>query len=137
MRLLGILEQLLERRRPPATTSTSTSPAETSASSTSAGKPSSAGTTAPGTVLSPGATAVVNFEPESTNFRLQISVVSIKKGSQADMNGVELDKAQRSQTPYYVTQRVQTSAAGTWAPTTSPRPMSSGPPTTAAVRLRN
>jgi hypothetical protein len=96
----------------PATTSTSTAPAGTSASATSTGKASSAGTTPAGTVLSPGATAVVNFEPESTNFRLQISVVSIKKGSQAEMSGVELDKAQRSQTPYYVTLRVQNIGSG-------------------------
>jgi hypothetical protein len=86
----------------PAASSTSAPASETAASSSSAAAPKSAGTTAAGAKLTPGETALVNFEPESTSFRLQLGVLSIQKGGPGDMNGVELSKAQQEQTPYYV-----------------------------------
>jgi hypothetical protein len=99
----------------PATTSTAAStPSPTSSSSSaSAG---SGGTTKAGTTLSPGETALVNYkpgdEPSSPTFRLQISVQSIKQGSKADLNGVELEKAQQGQTPWYVTLKIRNEGAG-------------------------
>jgi hypothetical protein len=51
-------------------------------------------------------------EPNSPTFRLQVTAVSIRRGSQAEMAGVELEKAQQGQTPYYVTLRVRNEGAG-------------------------
>jgi hypothetical protein len=82
------------------------------ASSSSTAAPSSAGTTAAGAKLAPGATALVNFEPESSTFRLELSVLSIQKGGPGDMNGVELSKAQQEQTPYYVRLQVRNVGSG-------------------------
>jgi hypothetical protein len=102
----------------PATTSASTptSSASTTASSSSTGNAASGGTTAAGTTLSPGATALVDYqpgdEPKSPTYRLQISVQSIKQGSKADLNGVELEKSQQGQTPYYVTLKIRNEGSG-------------------------
>jgi len=104
----------------PATTSTAastpSSTASTTASSSSTANAASGGTTAAGTTLSPGATALVDYkpgdEPKSPTFNLQISVQSIKQGSKADLNGVELEKAQQGQTPYYVTLKIRNEGAG-------------------------
>jgi hypothetical protein len=98
----------------PATTSASTP--STTASSSSSASAGSGGTTAAGTKLSEGATALVDYkpgdEPKSPTYRLQISVLSIKQGSKADLNGVELEKAQQGQTPYYVTLKIRNEGAG-------------------------
>jgi len=96
----------------PASTSTSTSTGQASTSSSSTSTPQSGGTTPAGTKLTPGATALVNFEPESTSFRLQLSVLSIQKAAAGDMNGVELSKAQQEQTPYYVRLQVRNVGSG-------------------------
>lgn len=100
----------------PATTSTSASTPSTTASSSSSASAGSGGTTAAGTTLAEGATALVDYqpgdEPHSPTFRLQISVQSIKKGSKADLNGVELEKAQQGQTPYYVTLKIRNEGSG-------------------------
>jgi hypothetical protein len=85
---------------------------ETTASSPSTAAPQSGGTTAAGTKLAPGATALVNFEPESTPFRLELGVLSIQKAGPGDMNGVELSKAQQEQTPYYVRLQVRNVGSG-------------------------
>jgi hypothetical protein len=96
--------------------STPTSTASTTASSSPTTSTGSGGTTAAGTTLTPGATALVDYkpgdEPKSPTFRLQISVQSIKQGSKADLNGVELEKAQQGQTPYYVTLKIRNEGAG-------------------------
>jgi hypothetical protein len=101
----------------PATTSTPAStPTSTASTTTSSSSTASGGTTKAGTTLSPGATALVDYqpgdEPKSPTFRLQISVLSIKQGSKADLNGVELEKAQQGQTPYYVTLKIRNEGAG-------------------------
>jgi hypothetical protein len=99
----------------PATTSTTESTPSTTPSSTSSAS-ASGGTTAAGTKLSPPANALVDYKPgdetKSPTFRLQISVQSIKQGSKADLNGVELEKAQQGQTPYYVTLKIRNEGAG-------------------------
>jgi hypothetical protein len=63
-----------------------------------------------------GTPAIVNYqpggEPTSPTYHLQVTAVSIKRGSQAEMAGVELEKAQQGQTPYYVTLRVRNEGAG-------------------------
>jgi len=98
----------------PATASTSS--AQTTTSSSSTASAANGGTTAAGTTLTPGATALVNYqpgdEPKSPTYRLQISVLSIQRGSKADLNGVELEKSQQGQTPYYVTLRIRNEGAG-------------------------
>lgn len=100
----------------PATTSTAASTPSTTASSSSPASAGSGGTTKAGTTLSPGATALVDYQPgdesKSPTFRLQLSVLSIKQGSKADLNGVELEKAQQGQTPYYVTLKIRNEGAG-------------------------
>jgi hypothetical protein len=103
----------------PTSAAAATAPAstgETNTSSSATGKVASGGTTPAGTKLTTGATAVVDYEPEEgpgkPTFHLQLNVLSIKKGAQADMNGVDLDKAQQGQTPYYVTLQVRNIGAG-------------------------
>ena len=74
-----------------------------------------AGTTAAGTKLALGTPAIVNYEPggpPKPTYRLQLTVLSITKGSQADLNGVELEKAEQGQTPYYVSLRIQNVGSG-------------------------
>lgn len=94
--------------------STSTGTGETTATSTGAAQP--AGTTAPGTNLALGAPALVDYKPgvadNSPTYRLQVTVVSMKKGSKAELAGVELEKPQQGMTPYYVTLRVRNEGAG-------------------------
>src|SRR5277367_2542338 len=96
----------------PAATSTSAPASETTTSSSSTAAPKSGGTTPAGAKLATGETALVNFEPESTNFRLELSVLSIEKGGPGDMNGVELSKAQQEQIPYYVRLEVRNVGPG-------------------------
>jgi hypothetical protein len=104
----------------PATSSTAaaTTPATetTTTTTTSTSTASAGGTTAPGTTLKPGGQATVNWMPGSASnsptYHLEISVVSIKKGSQSEMSGVELSKTQQAQTPYYVTLQTRNLGAG-------------------------
>jgi hypothetical protein len=60
--------------------------------------------------------AIVNYqpgaEPTSPTYRLQVTAVSIQRGSQAEMAGVELEKAQPGQTPYYVRLRIRNEGTG-------------------------
>jgi hypothetical protein len=99
-----------------ATTSSSAStPTQTASTNVSTSTKSPAGTTAAGTKLALGVPAIVNYEPGGSpkpTYRLQLTVLSIKKGSQADLNGVELEKAERGQTPYYVSLRIQNVGSG-------------------------
>jgi hypothetical protein len=98
----------------PASTPSSTT--ETSPSPSSTSTTASGGTTPAGTKLTTGTNALVNYqpgdEPHSPTYHLQISVLSIQKGSQSDLNGVELEKAQQGQTPYYVKLHVRNEGAG-------------------------
>ena len=96
-----------------ATTTAASTPAATSSTSSSS---SSAGTTAPGTDLQIGAPATVDYKPginsNSPTYHLQVSVLGIQKGPQSDLNGVELEKAQQGQTPYYVKLQIRNLGAG-------------------------
>ncbi len=91
---------------------TSTPATTTTASSSPPANAGTGGTTAAGTKLAPGTPALVNFEPESKVFRLQLNVLSIQKGSQTELDAVELSKTQREQTPYYVKLQVRNLGAG-------------------------
>ncbi len=97
----------------PASTSTATTSGTTSTSSAAT---QSGGTTAPGTSLSPGAPAVVDYKPgvnaNSPTYRLQVTTVSIKQGSTAELAGVELEKSEQGKTPYYVTLQIRNEGAG-------------------------
>ncbi len=99
-----------------ATTSSSTSaPAQTVSTSASASAKPAAGTTAAGAKLALGTPAIVDYEPggpPKPTYRLQLTVLSITKGSQADLDGVELEKAEQGQTPYYVSLRIQNVGSG-------------------------
>jgi hypothetical protein len=101
----------------PATTSSSAStPTQTASTSASTSAETPAGaTTAAGTKLALGTPAIVDYEPggpPKPTYRLQLTVLGIKKGSQADLNGVELEKSEQGQTPYYVTLRIQNVGSG-------------------------
>jgi hypothetical protein len=96
-----------------ATTTATSTPAETSSTSSTS---SAGGTTAPGTDLQLGAPATVDYKPginsNSPTYHLQVSVLGIQKGPQSDLNGVELEKAQQGQTPYYVKLQIRNLGAG-------------------------
>jgi hypothetical protein len=88
----------------------STSAAETTVSSSAAAATASGGTTPPGTKLALGAPALVNYqqpgEEHGPKYRLQVSVLGIRQGSKVELDGVELEKAQQNETPYYVTMKI-------------------------------
>jgi hypothetical protein len=101
----------------PATASSSTSaPTQTASATASTGAESAAGgTTAAGTKLALGTPAIVNYEPggpPKPTYRLQLTVLGIKKGSQTELDGVELEKSEQGKTPYYVTLRIQNVGSG-------------------------
>ena len=100
----------------PAAAGTS-SPVQSPASSQPAAQGRTAGSgslTPPGTHLAFGGPATVGWVPPSQDLgtgahkgiKLQVTVVSIQKGTMADFRNVELNGNQRSSTPYYVQLRV-------------------------------
>jgi len=100
----------------PAAAGTS-SPVQSPASSQPAAQGRTAGSgglTPPGTRLAFGGPATVGWVPPSQDLgtgahkgiKLQVTVVSIQKGTMADFRNVELNGNQRSSTPYYVQLRV-------------------------------
>jgi hypothetical protein len=100
------------------TSSSAAAPASTSSSSASpsaSSKATTGGTTAPGTNLALGAPALVDYQPGDAphpTYHLQVSVLSIQKGAKSDLNGVELEKSQQGQTPYYVRLSIRNVGAG-------------------------
>jgi hypothetical protein len=94
--------------------STSTGGGESTASSTGGAQPG--GTTGPGANLAPGTPALVDYKPgvasNSPTYRLQVGVVSVHKGTKAELAGVELEKPQQGLTPYYVKLRIRNEGAG-------------------------
>lgn len=96
--------------------SSSTATGTTTASSPAAASTQSGGTTAPGTNLALGAPALVDYKPgvnnNSPTYRLQVTAVSIEKGSQAELAGVELEKSEQGKTPYYVKLQIRNEGAG-------------------------
>jgi hypothetical protein len=103
---------------PTASSSAGTSsPAQSPTASQSAAQGQTAGSgslTPPGTRLAFGGPATVGWVPPSQDLgtgahkgiKLQVTVVSIQKGTMADFRNVELNGKQRSSTPYYVQLRV-------------------------------
>jgi hypothetical protein len=103
---------------PTASSSAGTSsPAQSPAASQSAAQGQTAGSgslTPPGTHLAFGGPATVGWVPPSQDLgtgahkgiKLQVTVVSIQKGTMADFRNVELNGNQRRSTPYYVQLRV-------------------------------
>jgi hypothetical protein len=103
---------------PTASSSAGTSsPAQSPTASQSAAQGQTAGSgslTPPGTHLTFGGPATVGWVPPSQDLgtgahkgiKLQVTVVSIRKGTMADFRNVELNGKQRSSTPYYVQLRV-------------------------------
>ena len=100
----------------PAAAGTS-SPVQSPASSQPAAQGRTAGSgglTPPGTRLAFGGPATVGWVPPSQDLgtgahkgiKLQVTVMSIQKGTMADFRNVELNGNQRSSTPYYVQLRV-------------------------------
>ena len=62
-----------------------------------------------------GTPAIVDYEPGGSpkpTYRLQLTVLGIKKGSQTELDGVELEKSEQGKTPYYVTLRIQNIGSG-------------------------
>ena len=93
------------------------SPVQSPASSQPAAQGRTAGPgslTPPGTHLALGGPATVGWVPPSQDLgtgarkgiKLQVTVVSIQKGTMADFRNVELSGNQRRSTPYYVQLRV-------------------------------
>jgi hypothetical protein len=97
------------------------SPAQSQAQSPAASQPAAQGQTAgsgsltpPGTHLAFGGAATVGWVPPSQDtgngahqgLKLQVTVVSIQKGTMADFRNVELNANERKSTPYYVQLRV-------------------------------
>ena len=103
---------------PTASSSAGTSsPVQSPTGSQSAAQGQTAGSgslTPPGTHLAFGGSATVGWVPPSQDLgtgahkgiKLQVTVVSIQKGTMADFRNVELNGKQRSSTPYYVQLRV-------------------------------
>jgi hypothetical protein len=103
---------------PTASSSAGTSsPAQSPTGSQSAAQGQTAGSgslTPPGTHLAFGGPATVGWVPPSQDLgtgahkgiKLQVTVVSIQKGTMADFRNVELNGNQRRSTPYYVQLRV-------------------------------
>ena len=99
---------------PAASSSAGTSsPAQSPAGSQPAAQGRTAGSgslTPPGTHLALGGPATVGWVPPSQDLgtgahkgiMLQVTVVSIQKGTMADFRNVELNGTQRNSTPYYV-----------------------------------
>lgn len=97
------------------------SQAQSQAQSPAASQPAAQGQTAgsgsltpPGTHLAFGGPATVGWVPPSQDtgngahqgLKLQITVVSIQKGTMADFRNIELNANERKSTPYYVQLRV-------------------------------
>jgi hypothetical protein len=97
------------------------SPAQSQAQSPAASQPAAQGRTAgsgsltpPGTHLAFGGAATVGWVPPSQDtgngahqgLKLQVTVVSIQKGTMADFRNIDLNANERKSTPYYVQLRV-------------------------------
>ena len=95
--------------------SAASSPGQSPAASQPAAPGQAAGAlTPPGTHLAFGGPATVGWVPPSQDtgtgahkgIKLQVTVVSIEKGTMADFRNVELNASERKATPYYVQLRV-------------------------------
>jgi hypothetical protein len=111
----------------PATTSTAASTPAAATATTASSTSGSAKTAAPGAALSVGQPAAVPFQTTTNSggngptYRLQVTVVSIKKGSLKDFNGIQLDANEKASTPYYAQVKI-TNVGGTSFNTSSNDP---------------
>jgi hypothetical protein len=96
---------------PHASSSAPQSPAAPSSSAAGNGGATTAGKlTPPGTHLAFGQQAIVGWDPGDTGkvFRMQVTVVSIEKGSiEKDFSNVDLNAKDKASTPYYVTLKIK------------------------------
>jgi len=97
---------------PPVSTSAPQTPASPSSSATGSGSATGGGgkLTPPGTHLAFGQEAIVGWDPDDTGkvFKMQVTVVSIAKGSIAnDFKNVDLNAKEKASTPYYVTLKIK------------------------------
>jgi hypothetical protein len=96
---------------PSASSSAPQTPAAPSSSSAGNGGASTAGKlTPPGTHLGLGQQAIVGWDPGDTGknvFRMQVTVVSIEKGSIGDFRNIQLNAKEKASTPYYVTLKIK------------------------------
>jgi len=96
---------------PPVSTSAPQSPAPSSSAAGNGGATTAGQLTPPGTHLSLGQQAIVGWDPGDTGknvFRLELTVVSIEKGSIAnDFRNVQLNAKEKASTPYYVTVKIK------------------------------
>jgi hypothetical protein len=86
----------------PATTASTANAAATTTPASSSG-----GIAAPGTKLSVGQSAKVNYNPAGSTEKskastLLVTVQSFDKGTLSDFNGIQLDANEKASTPYYV-----------------------------------
>lgn len=86
---------------------------ETGQTDTPAGS-AAQGTTKPDTKLALGTPATVSYQPggKGPKYALKVTAISITKAPKSDFNGVELEKAQQEQTPFYVKLSVRNEGAG-------------------------
>ena len=97
---------------PQSSSSAPQSPAAPSSSAAGNGGATTAGKlTPPGTHLGLGRQAIVGWDPGDTGknvFKLELTVVSIEKGSIAnDFRNVQLNAKEKASTPYYVTVKIK------------------------------
>ncbi len=94
-----------------ATATASTDTADTAAATTTTG---TGADTKAGTKLALGTPATVSYEPgdAGAKYKLKVTAISITKAPKSDFNGVELEKAQQEQTPYYVKLSVRNEGEG-------------------------
>jgi len=96
---------------PPVSTSAPQSPAPSSSAAGNGGATTAGQLTPAGTHLSLGQQAIVGWDPGDTGknvFRLELTVVSIEKGSIAnDFRNVQLNAKEKASTPYYVTVKIK------------------------------
>jgi len=89
----------------------SPAPAPSSSAAGNGGATTSGKLTKPGTHLGLGQQAIVGWDPGDTGkhvFKLQLTVVSIEKGSIArDFTNVRLNSKEKASTPYYVTVKIK------------------------------
>ena len=96
---------------------TKTLPAETPATGPAAKKVDAGGVTAAGSKLKVGETAVFDWtDPDpakkKNSSRIEVTPVSLEKGTLADFKNIELDADQKTATPYYVKVKIKNAGKG-------------------------
>ena len=100
-----------------AATTKTTLPAETPATGPAAKKVDAGGVTAAGSKLKVGETAVFDWtDPDpakkKNSSRIEVTPVSLEKGTLDDFKNIELDADQKTATPYYVKVKIKNAGKG-------------------------